>query len=453
MLLRVRIGNFTSYRKVQEFTMFPNKDIANLADHIFDSNTIPILKMGVLYGNNASGKSNFVKALRFIRSFAISLEDFKSSDVWSQLYRLAPNEEVKNSSLSILVEFKVSSSYYTYEIELDMDGVRLEQLSKTSLSDFSREPIFTRRYSTVKLSDRLSSKSLSQWSHTKDVVKRGLTGEDNKYRSLLGLLNEFPILEEKDVLEAFQWFREKLVVVSKGRVYNEINALLHLSPSLMDFSSKFIQGVNMGIDALRLDVSNLDTWLRKHTDIASNISLRELSNPSEVHSLVYNNERPVFNRVKENGVEKILELFFSHIGEDGKVYDLGVQDESDGTIRTLHLIPTIHYALANSGIVIIDEIDTSLHSNLLLDIVAFFSHSKSEGQLLFTSHDTSLLDSIGVLRADEVWFVEKKHGASYLYSLDSYISDMNGRVSQQYREGRFGANYSGNLGELNNETR
>lgn len=258
-----------------------------------------------------------------------------------------------------------------------MDGVRLEQLSRTLLDDFSRIPIFTREYSTVKLSDSLSEKSLSQWSHTKDVVERGLTGVDNKYRSLLGLLNEFPILEEKDVLDVYQWFRDKLVVVGKGRVYNEINALLHLSPSLNEFSSKFIQRVDMGINALRLDVSNLDIWLSKHSDIAGNISLRELSNHREVHSLVYNNERPVFNRVKEDG-EKILELVFSHIGEDGNIYDLGVQDESDGTIRTLHLIPTIHYALANSGIVIIDEIDTSLHSNLLLDIIAFFSHSKSE---------------------------------------------------------------------------
>lgn len=108
MLLRVRIGNFTSYRKVQEFTMFPNKDIKKLYHHIFDSNAIPILKMGVLYGNNASGKSNFVKALNFIRSFAISLEVFKSSDVWNHLYRLTPKEEINKSSLSILVEFKVA---------------------------------------------------------------------------------------------------------------------------------------------------------------------------------------------------------------------------------------------------------------------------------------------------------------------------------------------------------
>lgn len=88
---------------------------------------------------------------------------------------------------------------------------------------------------------------------------------------------------------------------------------------------------------------------------------------------------------------------------------------------------------------------TSLHSGLLLDLLAFFSLNSSKGQLVFTLHDTSILDSIGILRSDEVWFVEKRAGSSHLYSLDNYTTEMDGDIARKYREGRFGSSYIGNL--------
>lgn len=431
--------------------MFPNADIPELSAHIFGEDKVPLLKMGALYGNNASGKSNFVKALSFIRAFALSSPSCVRGDIWTHLYRLDEVESIEQSSFRILVEFRGSrSEYYVYEIELDLSGVKLEQLSCSGLSDGVPQAIYTRKYSTVEISPNLSRTTQEQWKHTKSIVEKGL--EQGGYRSLLSLLLEFPVLEEQSIVDAYHWFRNNLVVVSGRRVYNDLNALLYRSRELSNFANLIIKGTNIGIDDLRVESTDLPSWISKHADIAHRIDFTKEVSAQEVHAFVRDPDRPVFNRINEAGEERILELKFSHKTAVGKEYSLGVEDESDGTIRALHLIPSLYYALSTPSTVIIDEIDSSLHPNLLLDLVAFFSFKKTEGQLLFTTHDTNLLDSRGIMRADEVWFVDRRDDHSYLYSLDNFTHEMRGSVSRRYREGRYGANYIGYLGQLGYES-
>lgn len=449
MLLRVILHNFLSYRDKQEFTMFPNSEIEELPGHIMNQSVVPLLKMAVMYGNNASGKSNFVKALAFLESFVLSNKDIHKHDVWQHLFRLKDHSQISSSSLGILVEFKKGDAYYIYEIELDLSGVSLERLSKSALDGGTSKPIFERNYSSVSLSSELSNKTLSQWEHTRSVVENGLEKDRNRdeYRSLLGFLSDFPILEELDIQSAYNWFQQDLLIFSKGKVFNELYALLYRDKELMEFTSEIVKGINIGIDGLDLRVSDLHVWLNEHKELAGKINLRSLESSAVIHSFVYNDDRPIFNRILDDGddEDKILELAFSHRAENDQMYELQIDDESDGSVKVLHLLPTLYFALKKGKTVVIDEMDSSLHSNLLLDLVAFFSRSSGNGQLLFTSHDTSLLDSIGVLRTDEVWFVEKRNGSSYLYALDSFTNKMENDISRKYREGRFGADYSGSL--------
>lgn len=442
MLLRVIVENFLSYKERQEFTMFPNRDITELPSHIFDKDTIPLLKMASLYGNNASGKSNFAQALSFVRLFALSETTIQSSDVAKHLYRLEQLDKLKESSLSILIEFKSNGAYFIYQVELDLQGVRTEQLLLSGANK-TPESLYRRQYSNIELSPSLSSKSLDQWSHTKGILEKRLT--QDPYKSVLGLLFEFPVLEEKHIKQAYDWFQQYLVVTS-GRVsHNQLNALLYESKNLYRFTSQVIRGVDIGVDDLRLRETDLAIWLNQHSDLANTLDMSRRVEASEIHSVVSHLDRPILNRINVAGKEKILELVFAHQGGDGNTYDLDIESESDGTIRTLHLMPALFEAINSFGVVVIDEMDTSLHSNLLLDLIAFFSLNPSKGQLIFTLHDTNLLDSIGLLRTDEVWFIEKRGGSSYMYSLDNYTKKMSGDISQKYREGRYGSNYTGNL--------
>ena len=442
MLLRLVVENFMSYKERQEFTMFPNRGIVELPSHIFDKETIPLLKMAALYGNNASGKSNFTQALSFIRAFALSENPIRQETVAKHLYRLDQPEMIRESFLSILVEFKAEDTYFIYKVEIDLKGVRLEQLLLSDPKGTPKE-LYTRTGNHIELSDSLSSKSRDQWVHTSDILEKRL--EQDPFKTLLSLFVEFPVLDEKYIEQAYTWFRQCLVVTTGKTSHNELNALLYKVPLLSEFTSQVIEGVDIGVDKIRLKETELATWLSQHSDLANTLDMNRRVEGSEIHSVVSHSDRPLLNRINIDGKEKILELVFSHQGGDGGLYELDIECESDGTVRTLHLIPALFEAINRFGIIVIDEIDTSLHSGLLLDLLAFFSLNSSKGQLVFTLHDTSILDSIGILRSDEVWFVEKRAGSSHLYSLDNYTTEMDGDIARKYREGRFGSSYIGNL--------
>lgn len=356
MLLRLIVENFMSYKERQEFTMFPNRDIVDLPSHIFDEETIPLLKMAALYGNNASGKSNFTQALSFLRTFALSENSIRQEMVAKHLYRLDQPEKIRESFLSILVEFKIDESYYVYNIEIDLEGVRLEQLSLSGLKG-TPENLYSRHRSRIELSESLSSKSRDQWAHTSDILEKRL--EQDPFKSLLSLLTEFPVLDEMYIVQAHTWFRQCLVVTTGKTSHNELNALLYKIPSLSKFTSQVIEGVDIGVDKISLKETELATWLSQHSDLANTLDMNRRVEGSEIHSVVSHSDRPILNRINIDGKEKILELVFSHQGGDGGLYELDIECESDGTIRTLHLMPALFEAINSFGVIVIDEIDQS----------------------------------------------------------------------------------------------
>ena len=224
--------------------------------------------MASLYGNNASGKSNFAQALSFVRLFALSETTIQSSDVAKHLYRLEQLDKLKESSLSILIEFKSNEAYFIYQVELDLQGVRTEQLLLSGANK-TPESLYRRQYSNIELSPSLSSKSLDQWSHTKGILEKRLT--QDPYKSVLGLLFEFPVLEEKHIKQAYDWFQQCLVVTSGRASHNQLNALLYESKNLYRFTSQVIQGVDIGVDDLRLRETDLAIWLNQHSDLANTL--------------------------------------------------------------------------------------------------------------------------------------------------------------------------------------
>ena len=90
--------------------------------------------------------------------------------------------------------------------------------------------------------------------------------------------------------------------------------------------------------------------------------------------------------------------------------------QSDGTVRLLSLIPALYDAINKSKTVVTDELDHSIHPHLVRGLVRYFSIHQTNGQLIFTTHQTCLLNQ-DFMRTDEVWLVEKKNGCSFMYSL------------------------------------
>jgi len=137
-----------------------------------------------------------------------------------------------------------------------------------------------------------------------------------------------------------------------------------------------------------------------------------------------------------------FQLFFSHVTDKGKAV-LTLADESGGTRNLLFLLGPVLDILHKGLTLVVDELDTSLHTHLVRALVRMFHRpdvNTGGAQLIFTTHDTSLLDAYGLFRRDQIWFVEKQADqSSTLYSLLDYSPRKNEALERGYLQGRYGA--------------
>ena len=128
------------------------------------------------------------------------------------------------------------------------------------------------------------------------------------------------------------------------------------------------------------------------------------------------------------------------MGKDGFVCHLDTSAQSDGTLRALTLLPALYFASKKGKTVIVDEINYCLSPTMVKGIVEFFAKTNdTNGQLIFTTHDTALLEAKDVLRSDEIWFVDKREGTSVLYSHNDFKEHSTISTLRGYNEGRYGA--------------
>ena len=119
------------------------------------------------------------------------------------------------------------------------------------------------------------------------------------------------------------------------------------------------------------------------------------------------NDKVLFEIVQEKEKQLIKEFIFNQLGIDDYKGAMAIDDQSDGTIKILNLIPALYQVINSEKLVCIDEIESSIHPLLISSIIKFFSESESKGQLLFSTHETELLNQKEIMRADEIWFTEK----------------------------------------------
>ena len=132
-------------------------------------------------------------------------------------------------------------------------------------------------------------------------------------------------------------------------------------------------------------------------------------------------------------------------------FNLDIQDQSDGTVRILTLLPAIYAAMMSEITVFIDEINYCIHAKLLFDLVHFFATSQTKGQVIFSTHETELMEQNRLLRTDEIWLIDKKDGQSLLYSLNEFKVHNTISIRRGYREGRFGGSYRGSINAYKDE--
>jgi len=208
---------------------------------------------------------------------------------------------------------------------------------------------------------------------------------------------------------------------------------------LVNFANIIFRSINIGIDTIEVNNTPFDKWIRdsKNRQLLENRMEQEVSNREKTVSII-ENRKNLLNVSMKNGMQVVQEFLFEQLGQSGYKKKMKISSQSDGTIRILTLIPALYDAIKNQKVVLIDEIENSIHPNLIFALIKYYSQNDSNGQLIFTTHSTHLLNQQVLIRPDEVWLTEKEEGNSKMYSLNDYKIHHTINIENGYLDGRYG---------------
>lgn len=422
MLLRVTIQNMLSFYNKTTFDMFPNPKREGFINHINTDEKIPLLKHALIYGANGSGKSNFVKVLNFLKTFVTTenfLDNIEINDYFFQLVR--SNKE----PMKVEIEFSTNGKYYIYGFEItrsQKNNIK-EYLKLSGLGENDDEILFERNgyVITPTTNKELSTKLL----------------KNNSSSSIIPLNQKYPIINNDEISKVYKWFLSELVIITINSQTPFLIDMMSKNKQLFEFSNKLLSELHI-TDSLKISETPIDKWLANkndHGEIQQILSKTLVTDNSGVSSFF--NNRNNFNIIQKNGERIVQEFLFEQIGIAGYKKKMNIGSQSDGTVRLLTLIPAI-YNVIRGKVVVIDEIENSMHPTLIYQLLKYIFNRESKGQLICTTHLTLLQDQQELLRPDELWKVEKFNGSSEMTSFNDYKIHNTMNIRKGYEEGRYG---------------
>lgn len=411
MIVRATLRNILSFENEVSISFAATKSKVH-KDHVKSAKKrkdISILRTGVIYGANASGKSNFIKAIEILQKLArgekiqINWYPFKSL---KQNYASSPSK--------IEIEVKIRDKYYAYGVEFTTQEIKEEWLY---LIDKDNDTlIFEREVTSLgnEFSININSKNKLQDDQFLNYLGEGTP----RTRTFLAEYKERNGrgLEEIDIV--YDWFANNLQIVFPDSKYSGLAQVSRQDQNYHDNVRELLKHFNTGITDLRLVPSSIEDSkipLNIINKIVENSKIGSSFSLSNYHNEIY------FFEIKENGLS-VFKQKTVHGSDSGELI-FEMKEESDGSQRLLDFIGML-IDLKNKPVVyLIDEVDRSLHPNLTYEILKIFLESgkiDNESQLIITTHESHLLD-LSLLRSDEIWFVEKDNdGASHFVSLAEY---------------------------------
>ena len=446
MLIRFNVKNFLSFSeredgKSEEFSMIAGK-VRNKKQHVQDDGKIKLLKFAAIYGANASGKSNLVKALGFMKRVVIHGLYKGHTEMYCKI-----NEENKDKTSYFELEIMLDGRYYAYGFEIILNQSRFVSEWLIELTNDNKEKLIYERdiiKGTFEFGDELKEKGL--------IEKLKVYAEDIQEDGsvlLLSMMNTnkktlYTQYENASIFQSvYTWIREELDINYPDNPISDYSYMANTER--VEDVCRIISAFGTGItDFKMVDVapdkvlSNIPKSIRD--DLIAQIESRvaELKGKKGKKDITYVMRSPkdffILNVDNQENIE-CKTIQFAH-GKENVLFN--ISEESDGTVRILDLLEIL---LSGEGkTYVIDELDRCLHPSLTYKFVDTFLEiaAKRKIQLIVTTHESRLLD-FDLLRRDEIWFVNKrKSGESDIYSLEEYNARFDQKIDKAYLEGRYG---------------
>jgi AAA15 family ATPase/GTPase len=436
MLVSFSVENFRSFHTEATLSLIASNRLAGEhGNHAVAVSGTPakVLRTAVIYGANGAGKSNLFKSLDYLRSLALPFYGRDRESTGREAFRFGGKQDDPSS---FDLQFIAKGKVFRYVIKVDDRQVLEEWLAEGA--DNRERALF----------ERGRERDVVLGSYVKEYPRLAAlaTVGAPPTQSFLSTVAAAALPDGDigpDLTSVIGWFATVLNLVPPGRSQISLWRKLNDDPTLLDFASDFLRSSSTGVDRLEI--------------IRSEISREELPNfvgEQQAGRLVEEAEsgRHRFIRalrvagdawieVDGSGGFRLVRFQSTHKTQGDKAVNLDLEDESDGTRRLLDLLPALHQMQSQGGVYFVDEIDRSMHPILVRRLLEFFlaSCGANPGQMILTTHESSLLD-LDLLRRDEVWFAEKDHEqATRLYSLADFKVRNDLEIRKHYLQGRFGA--------------
>jgi AAA15 family ATPase/GTPase len=437
MLIRFTIENFLSFREKQVFSMIPGKGSLKSHHKSTPIKGVSALKAGVIYGANASGKSNLIKAIDFGRKTVLKGTK-PEQPVSTSFYKL--DKKFLNKPTYVEYEIQHKGKNYAYGFILNAKEIIDEWLFEINKSGETK--IFERKNTNIYDIDFLYKKNKT--TNEKQFLEFTAKGTPRNQLFITQIRNTNVtdnVSDISDILNVIDWFQNSLTVIYPGTKNISKKFELHKDTNLQQVFKEMLDYFDTGIDGIEfkeVDFEKMDIPTEVKEDIKNDLFSEKSEKTSAFLSNPQDDKYYVISKVDSLNVQaKLLKTKHKVIGGGYELFDL--KDESDGTRRIMDLIPLVIDFFGGGNVFVVDEIERSLHPNLVRDFFEFILDKcdNINSQLIVSSHEATLLTQ-KLLRKDEIWFaVKNKEGATNLHSLEDYNVRFDKEIMKDYLLGRF----------------
>ncbi len=401
MLLEYRCSNYKSIKDEVLFSMSASSDTEH-SDKLIDFKKLKINKATAIYGANGSGKSSLLESCLFLTSLVSN----KPSQPGDKILVIPHALSAIDDPTEFLIHFERKGIRYVYGISVTEDRVEKEFLYHFKVGR------------KAKIFDRVGEEYTFGAKYKSDLNKALSFQKEN--RVFLNTAANFT--NNEDITNAFLFFKEDLVVNSPSFMNNWREYSFNMINKNPEFKKKVVTAFNnLGIDIKDIKTESFNIPL--HDELVENI-------PADIKEIIKSSM----------GEEKTL--YLKKVLFDYGIFSVDIDRESTGIKRLFEVLCPLIDIIENDRVLLWDEIEMGLHSSILDTLIKIFLNEKdSKAQLIFTTHDISLLN-LDNLRRDQIWFTEldKEERKTDLYSLFDFKNiRKTDNISKNYIEGRYGA--------------
>lgn len=436
MLIKISVENYKSFDLKEELSMISSNRINDGPQNFVQIKNTKILNNAVVYGANASGKSNLVSLFSFIQ---MVLRNGLTVNCMNCFCKNRAENKTRESVFEL--QFSIGEEFYAYGFSavLNLRKIKEEWLYKLN-EDGGAAPLFTR--------DENNKPTLGDNINFSDEEENRFKVYSNDFSdesSLLFLaeMNHVKKFNNNSNLkffhDVFNYLMNNIIVIdpysgiSGKNTYDNEQSINNISALINTFDTGVTSVRTRQISMEEINKSGAYRLLRSMiAELKDNMSKQ-----SELPIIYRTGGDFIIINIDHDGNPDISTIILKH---GTSPYEFSFNEESEGTRRLFDLLEII-MTVQSDNIFVVDELDRSLHPKLTEHLLKLFitNHEKDKNQLLFTTHDNAIMD-YNLFRRDEIWFIERDgKNASKLYSLDRFKKLYDHKLSKAYLDGRYGA--------------